>query len=135
VGTYSIHADYMPGADYTASNDSSKNLIVNLAATATSASPASTAFSTSDQTVTFNATVTSGGGPVNEGDVAFTLFDNTNTQVGTPVTSSTVASGSASVSYTVPANTPVGSYTIKAVYNAGTDYITSTDQTQSLTIS
>jgi cyclophilin family peptidyl-prolyl cis-trans isomerase len=135
-GTYSIQATYQPGPDFTTSSDTTQSLTVSQAPTTTTAASASTAFSSADQFVTLNATVTSVGGPVSEGTVTFTLFDSTNTQVGTPVTtSSTITNGAASVSYQVPGGTLQGSYTIQAVYNAGSDYLTSTDSSHKLTIS
>jgi hypothetical protein len=102
--------------------------------TTTSASSVSTSFSSSSQTVTLNATVTSPAGAVNEGTVTFTVREGA-TVIGAPVTSGTVSSGAASVSYSLPAGTAVGTYTIDAVYNPGPDFEGSSDSTQTLTVS
>ena len=102
--------------------------------TTTSASSVSTSFSSSSQSVTLNATVTSPAGAVNEGTVTFTVREGA-TVIGAPVTSGTVSSGAASVSYSLPAGTAVGTYTIQAMYNPGPDFEGSSDSTQTLTVS
>ena len=66
--------------------------------------------------VPLTATVNSPAGTVGEGSVTFTVLNGTQ-DVGTPTTGN-VAGGSVTVNYTIPANEPVGSYTIQAVYNA-----------------
>jgi CSLREA domain-containing protein len=137
-GTYSIHASYSGTStgtgDFLSSSDVSHTLTVNPASTTTVAANQTATFSTVSQNVTLAATVTSGAGTVNEGTVTFTLLNGA-TPVGTATTSSTVSNGSASVSYTVPAGTPVGTYTIKAVYNGDSNLSTSTDTSHTLTIS
>ena len=55
-------------------------------------------------------------------------------QTSAATTSATVVAGAASVVYALPAGTGAGSYTIQAVYNGTTNFITSTDNTQSLAI-
>ena len=102
--------------------------------TTTSASSVSTSFSSSSQSVTLNATVTSPAGAVNEGTVTFTVREGA-TVIGAPVTSGTVSGGAASVSYSLPAGTAVGTYTIQAMYNPGPDFEGSSDSTQTLTVS
>ena len=77
--------------------------------------------------------VTSGAGPVNAGTVTFTV-KNGPTTIGSPVTSGTVASGAAGANFTLPGGTGVGGYTIQAVYNAGSNFITSSDSTHTLTV-
>ena len=138
AGTYSIHASYSGTStgtgDFLSSSDVSHTLTVNPASTTTVAANQTATFSTASQNVTLAATVTSGAGTVNEGTVTFTLLNGA-TPIGTATTSSTVSNGSASVSYTVPAATPAGTYTIKAVYNGDSNLSTSTDTSHTLTIS
>ncbi len=136
AGTYTIEANYSDNAgNFATSSDNTHKLTVAGASTTTSASNATANFSSSDQDVTLNATVTSSAGTVNEGTVTFTLFDNVNgNTIGSATTSSTVSNGGASVSYLLPAGTPAGSYTINAVYNPGTDFSGSSDSTHSLTV-
>lgn len=101
--------------------------------TTTSASSVSTSFSSSSQSVTLNATVTSPAGAVNEGTVTFTVR-NVATVIGAPTTSGTVSGGAASVTYSLPAGTAPGTYTIQAVYNGTTEFTGSVDSTHTLTI-
>ncbi|MGH9307645.1 MAG: Ig-like domain repeat protein [Acidimicrobiales bacterium] len=101
--------------------------------TNTTGSDASATFSTSAHIVTLDALVTSGAGRVNEGTVTFTVKQGT-TVIGTPTTSSTVSAGSASVSYSLPASTVTGTYTIDATYNPGLDFAGSSDAAHTLTV-
>src|SRR5205085_6952033 len=68
------------------------------------------------------------------GTVTFTLKDSLNNTIGSPITSSAVSSGAASVTYVLPALTPVGSYTIAASYNGTANFNVSSDSTKTLTI-
>ena len=77
--------------------------------------------------MTLNANVTSAAGTVNAGTVTFTVFNSSSVQVGSAVTSGTVSSNAASASYTLPGNSPPGTYTIQAVYNGSTNFATSSD--------
>ena len=104
-----------------------------VADTTTTAADQMATFSTSDQPVTLSALVNSSAGPVNEGTVTFSVMSGT-TLVGSTVTSTTVSAGAASVSYTLPGNSPAGSYTIVAAYNGGTDFAASSDNTHSLVV-
>ncbi|HUY99282.1 MAG TPA: choice-of-anchor Q domain-containing protein, partial [Thermomicrobiaceae bacterium] len=122
AGSYTITATYHDAAGNFTDSSGTATLTISAAITVTTATSASATFSTTDQTVTLAATVTSPAGAVNEGTVTFTVTDATNTQVGTAVTSGTVSGGSASASFTLPGNTPAGSYTITAVYNPGPDF-------------
>ena len=133
VGTYTIQAVYNPGPDFEGSSDSTQTLTVSPASSTTSASSASTPFSSSAQSVTLNATVTSPAGTINEGTVTFTVR-NVATVIGAPTTSGTVSGGAASVSYSLPAGTAPGTYTIQAVYNGTTEFTGSVDSTHTLTI-
>ncbi len=101
--------------------------------TTTTAADQAAPFSTSDQQVTLNAFVASGAGPVNEGTVTFSVLSG-NTLVGTAVTSATVSAGVASASYKLPGNSPAGSYTIVAAYNAGADFDASSDNAHTLVV-
>ncbi len=77
--------------------------------------------------VSLSATVASAGGTVNVGTVTFTLLNaDGGTVVGTPVTSGTVAAGATTVNYPLPPGTIATVYTIKAVYNPGSSFVTST---------
>ncbi len=70
---------------------------------------------------------------VNEGTETFTILSGT-TPIGKPVTVN-VTGGAASASYTLPAGTPAGTYTIKAVYSGAPDFAPgSTDASHSLTV-
>ena len=89
--------------------------------TTTVAAPATVNASVAAQNVTLTAAVTAvpgTAGPVNAGAVTFQL-QNGAANVGTAVTSATVAGGAASVTYSLPANTAAGTYTIVAIYSGG----------------
>jgi hypothetical protein len=109
---------------------------VTPAATAVAATPvASATASPAAQTVTLGATVTSLAGPVAGGVVAFTLLDQAGQPVGGTITSGPVVAGVAGASYTLPAGTPAGMYTIRAVYSGTANLTGSSDTTQPLTVS
>jgi uncharacterized repeat protein (TIGR01451 family) len=93
--------------------------------TSTTVAGATATYSPSNQSVTLSATVTSTSSTVNEGTVTFSLLNSSANPIGFPVTSSTVTGGSASVSFTLPGGTAVGSYTIDATYHPGPDFLTS----------
>jgi hypothetical protein len=133
VGNYTIDAVYNPGPDFTTSSDSTHTLTVGVASTTIAASNATTAFSTSAQSVILTAQVSSTAGSVNEGTVTFTVKQG-NTIVGTAVMSNTVSNGAASVSYALPAGTTAGNYTIDAVYNPGPNFAASSDSTHTLLV-
>ncbi|HEY7427510.1 MAG TPA: Ig-like domain repeat protein [Gemmataceae bacterium] len=106
---------------------------MDAAATTTTVSNATTAFSTSMQDVTLTAQVNSDAGPVKEGTVTFTIVQG-NAVIGAAPTSGPLTNGIASVSYVLPAGTAAGSYTVEAVYNPGADFAPSSDTRHSLTI-
>jgi hypothetical protein len=108
-------------------------LLTNVGTTTTTASNATTTFNASTQNLTLNASVTSDAGAVNAGSVTFTVLQG-GTVLGTATTSGTLSNGQASVRYALPAGTAAGTYTLEAVYNAGADFLTSSDTTHSLTI-
>jgi hypothetical protein len=66
--------------------------------------------------------------------VTFTLLNGSNQTVGTPVNGS-VSNGSASANYTLPAGTPVGSYTIQAFFGGNSNFNPSGDSSHTLTVS
>ncbi len=83
--------------------------------TTVTVSPLSIGFSSSAQSLTLNASVTNSSGvAVNQGTVTFTVMGN-GQQVGSSV-SGTVSNGHASATFTLPANTAGGTYTIQASY-------------------
>ena len=140
AGTYTIQAVYSGTStgtgDFLTSSDVSNThtLVVNKAPTITAVSNTSANFSATNQTVPLSATVTSVDGILNAGTVTFTVFDGSNVQVGAPVTSGTVTAGAASANFTLPGNTPIGTYAVHATYNGSTNFLTSSDNTHTLTV-
>ena len=134
AGTYTIDASYSGATGFAASSDNTHTLTVNPASTSTAATSISTNFSSSSQTVTLSAAVNSSAGTVNGGTVTFTLLNQSSQVVGSAMTSAPVSGGSASVNYTLPASTPVGTYTIQAVYSGNTNFIGSSDSSHRLTV-
>ena len=132
AGSYSLWAYFNSAPDFDSSLDTTHTLTVNSGGTVTTAANASVTFSTAAQNVTLKATVTSPAGVVNEGTETFTIL-NGSTVVGTPVTAN-VVSGAVSVSYGVPAGQGAGTYTIKAVYSGGPDFLGNSDSTHTLTV-
>jgi hypothetical protein len=133
AGTYTILAAYSGTTTLASSSDNTHTLTVTPAATTTDASNVNANYSTAAQSVTLAATVTSPAGTVSVGTVTFTLLRGT-TPVGTAVTSTTVTNGSASASYTLPAGTAAGVYTIQGTYNGTVSLSTSSDTSHTLTI-
>ena len=131
-GSYTVSVTFDGSLDYAASTGTAFALNVTPAPTTTAATAASATYSNMTQTVNLGATVSSGGGAVNEGTITFTILNGT-TPVGTPVTVN-VANGSASTPYTLPAGSSAGSDTISAVFSGTGDYAASTDTSQALTI-
>jgi hypothetical protein len=133
-GTYTIGADYSDSSgNFAISSDTTHTLTVNGLSTTTTASNATTAFSTSAQTVTLNATVTSSSGTVNEGTVNFTILQGA-TVIST-ATSGAVSNGSATAQCSLPAGTGAGTYTIEADYSdSGGGFADSSDNSHTLTV-
>ncbi len=102
-------------------------------ATATYAANAAVIYSPNAQTVTLSATVISADGPVTGGTETFTILSGS-TDVGTPITEN-VANGAASGTYTIPAGTLGGVYTIQAVFSGTSTLSGSSDSSHTLTIS
>ena len=131
-GAYVIEAVYNGTSSYAASLLASSTLTVTGATTSTVASNATIGFSSSEQSVPLTATVTSTAGTVNSGTLTFTILNGSET-VGSP-DMVTVSAGIASGSYMLPAGTTEGSYTIEAVFNGSTDFVSSSDVTHTLTV-
>jgi hypothetical protein len=133
AGQYIIEADYSGSLNYLPATDLSHFLTIKPAATVTTTSNASATFSgVSDQTIPLSAQISSAAGPVNEGQVTFTIYSGGN-PVGSPVTAN-VSNNTAAANYTLLTGTPGGSYTIQAVYTDPVDFVTSTG-TNTLTVS
>lgn len=115
-------------------NAASATSVVNIQAEITlTADNATLTYSSVAQTTTLIATVTSSGGTVNEGSVAFTVLSG-GAPVGTAV-SAPVSSGTASVPYAIPAGTAAGTYTIQAAYSdSGGAFAPGSDTSHTLTI-
>jgi uncharacterized repeat protein (TIGR03803 family) len=124
VGTYSLVVGFTGAADYSDSNNLADAptyplLTVNPAATTVEAAAGSATFNVSGQSVTLNATVSSGtGGTPNVGTFTFSVYAGA-TQIGSSATSGTVAGGSASAMYTLPGGTAAGTYSIHVSYSGG----------------
>ena len=125
-----IQAVYNGMPSYAASLPATATLTIGAATTATAASNVTAAAGAS---ATLTATVTSPGGVVNTGSVTFTVY-NGSTPIVTAQQANVNATGVASVSYPIPGNTPIGTYTIQAIYGATTDFSTSSDSTHSLVV-
>ena len=110
-------------------NASDSTVIQALGTSTVKASGATAAFSANRQTVTLKATVSTAGGAVNGGTVAFNV-----TGIGT-ATSGTVATGNASAVLTIPGGTHAGTYSINAVYSGTSGIAGNNDATQSLIVS
>jgi hypothetical protein len=89
----------------------------------TTAQPVSSeTFSPNDQTVklTADVNVVSGVQTVNLGTVTFKVTDSKGDPIGTPVLGA-VTGGVASANFTLPGNSPVGTYTVSVSYSDGTN--------------
>jgi len=135
AASITISAHYQgDGTGQTGHQASDGSFILNAtAATQTTASNASANYSLQDQTVALSATVTSNS-VVNAGTVTFTVKNSSNATIGSVVTSGTVSAGSASANFTLPANTPTGTYSISAAYSGATGFAASSDSTHTLTV-
>jgi hypothetical protein len=118
VGTYTIHVAYSDtSGNFVDNSDTSATLTINpLVNPVTVAANNTTVPLSSATSVSLSATVTSTSGPVNEGQVTFTLEDSTGATIGSGTKSGTVNKGLASVSYALPAPLSRGDYTILVSY-------------------
>ena len=133
AGSYSILAEYSGTDNYLPATDQTQPLTVSPAATATTASPVTVIYdSTANQKLTLTAQVASPAGKVSEGIVTFTVLSGGH-QVGTKVTAN-VGGGVATATYTLPAGTPGGSYTLQAAYSDPSGNFQSTTGSASLTV-
>jgi hypothetical protein len=132
AGTYTIRVAYSGTGNLNSSADATHTLTVTPAATVTSTASVSTTFSTAPRSINLAATVTSAAGVVGEGTETFTILSGA-AVVGTPITVS-VLGGAAAATYALPAGIPVGTYTIRAVYNGTASLGTSSDTGQQLTV-
>jgi hypothetical protein len=99
------------------------------------ADPVTAIASTAPQLVTVSATVTSPDDTVNEGIVTFTVFFKSSNQQVSESAQAAVHNGLASTALVVPGGTPVGSYTIQAVYSDATNnFVADLPSTTTLTI-
>ncbi len=130
--TYTIEADYDGTTNFQAATDSAHHLTVSAAAASTAASTAAVTFKTTAQSVPLSATVSSTAGTVNEGTETLTILSGS-VVIGSAVPTS-VVNGAANVSYTLPAGTPAGAYTIQAVYGGTVNFTGSSDSSHSLTV-
>lgn len=133
AGAYNIQAIYNGSTNFTGSADGAHTLTVSGAGTITIANNVTTTFNPGNpQPFTLSAAVNSPAGLVNEGAVTFTVLNG-----GTPILTVLVAvtAGTASVPFSVPVGTPVGSYTIQALYtDPGGNFTNSGDTTHTLTV-
>ena len=134
VGTYVIQAVYTGTASFATSLPATSSLTVTAANTTTIAMAAQAPFNPTSQMIPLTASVTSTAGAVSEGTITFTIL-NGPTPVGMPVPASVSSSGTANASYTLPANTAIGAYTIQANYtDPGGSFSGSSDLSHYLTI-
>jgi hypothetical protein len=136
AGTYTIQAVYSdPANNFAAASPSTTTLTIQSAATTTTAGSLNPiTISSANQSVPVSATVTSPSGIVTEGTVTFTLFNSSNQQVGLSVTANVSGGVTSPISLVVPANTPSGSYTVKASYTDSKGVFGDSSNTTSLTI-
>jgi hypothetical protein len=88
----------------------------------------------SPQPVSLTSTVTPVSSTVNGGTVTYTVTNASSTQIGSAVTSGIVSTNAAPpTTYTLPGNTPAGTYTIHANYTAAEGFLSSSS-TGTLTV-
>lgn len=123
----------------TDNSNGEKELVVRLLdapaqATTVSVDAQTANFSSAQQTISLTSSI-SASNPVNGGTATYTLTNSSSTQIGSPVTSEIVANGlPPSLSFTLPASTPTGTYTITEQYCGGEGFLNSS-ATGSLVVS
>jgi hypothetical protein len=132
-GSYSIDAAYNGDVNLQSSTDTTHTLTITGAPTTTAVANATVSFSESAQFVTVNATLTSAGGSVNQGSVAFVLLDGGGHTVAAG-TGTVTGTNPVSTTLVLPASLAPGVYTISAVYGGSTDFQGSSDNTHTLTV-
>ena len=137
AGNYSIDASFGGTTNFFGSSDIAHQLLISPAATTSVATSATASFNSSTQTVSISATVTSTAGTVSGGTVTFTIFSGT-TIIDTAIIGTAinvpVVNGMASGTYTLPAGTAAGNYTIEASYGGTNNFATSGDNSQQLMV-
>src|SRR5579862_2649769 len=109
-------------------------LPIGTATTTTAAAVSPITYKSTAQNITLSATVLSQAGGVNSGAVTFQIKSG-NANIGDAVTSRTLTNGATgAVTYSVPAGTPAGSYSVAATYNGVSPEQNSADTTQQLII-
>ena len=143
AGSYTIDVSYSDGADskFSDGGDTAGTLTItpavspDAAATTIQASSTQASYSSIAQDVSLTASVTSSSGTVNEGKVQFTVVNSGGTTIGAAVSGSVTSNGSVTVTYSLPAYTVVGSYTIEADYtDSSGNFAASSDNTHTLTV-
>ena len=124
-GTYTFQVTGTNGGGCQGTGPTPSNtltLIVNAATVNTTTTVSNASATYGDTSVTLNATVTPTSGPaINSGSVTFTVKQGATT-IGTATTDTTVVACAASVSYSLPAGTDAGPYTIEASYTPGAGF-------------
>jgi hypothetical protein len=116
AGSYFVQLQYTNAVTGLSGTGDEPLTVTQAPATVTVAPVGPLVFNTANQSLNVSATVSSPNGTVNEGIVTFALFNSSNVQVGLSVQAN-VSGGSASTTLTVPGNTPIGNYTLRAVYS------------------
>jgi hypothetical protein len=118
AGSYTIDVAYNDSSGTLGALPSNAGTLTVTPAKATvAAGSQSVPFSPTATTITLSATLNSSGGTVSEGQVTFTLKDSTGKTIsGTPIASTMLASGLATVAYAVPAGLAPGLYTLGVTY-------------------
>jgi hypothetical protein len=133
AGTYTIGLVYTDPNDLRGSTGSSE-LIVESAPTSVSVSSVTVPFTSADPTITLSATVAAmGGSLVNEGQVQFVVTHASGSPLG-PAVTAPVRNGQASITFGVPANTPLGNYAITATFVDSTGNFLSSAGAGTLTV-
>ncbi len=137
-GTYTIQTVYHDSkGNYADSTDLSHTLVINPANSLVAQSGnLNISYSPTAQVVTLTARiVNAGANPIPEGSITFSVINNSNQPIGSPITANVDSNGSASVLYTIPAGQQVSVYPVRAVYQDSLgNYVNSTDASHALTI-
>lgn len=140
AGSYTIAVSYTDSAGNFSDDgtDTPGTLAINATNVLVKANNLSATFSTTDEPLHLTASVTDPANSsdiVNEGTVSFAVKDSSGKQVGSTVQGN-VSSGTASASFTLPASTAPGSYTIFVNYTDTPDNFTDngTDTSGKLTV-
>lgn len=117
AGTYTIHAAYSDSAGNFSESAGTATLTVGADQTRTAVTSNPTIV-TGTTTVQLSAMVTATGTAVDEGTVTFVVTDSQGVEIGNSGVSGAVsANGTATATFSLPANTPLGVYTITASYH------------------